>query len=108
MVDKLTVSDDVSMRLKLFKQEVVDRLLGDGAPELGVFVERIIDRGLDETLEGIIGADAGVLSKSMRRLARHSPHEFYQSIGETLEAGEVAEKQRAKKQLGFLASPAKE
>jgi hypothetical protein len=108
MVDKLTVSDDVSMRLNLFKQDVVDRLLGDGAPEFGVFVERIIDRGLDETLKGIIGSDAGVLSESMTRLAHHSPHQFYKFIGETLEAGEAPEKQRAQKQLGFLASPAKE
>jgi len=108
MTAKLTVTDDLYLRLNLFKEKVVDRLLGEESPEFDVFVEGIIDEGLDETLRRVIGSDPAVLSKSMTLLSHRSPHEFYEYMEEILELGEEADKERARRQIGFLASLGKE
>ena len=108
MTAKLIVSDDLFVRLNLFKERVVDSLLGEETPAFDVFVEGIIDEGLDEMLRRIIGSDPAVLSKSMTLLSHRSPHEFYQYMEEIVELGEEAEKGRAKRQIGFLATLEKE
>ena len=43
MTAKLIVSDDLFVRLNLFKEGVVDSLLGEETPAFDVFVEGIID-----------------------------------------------------------------
>ena len=108
MSARLTVSDDLFLRLNLFKERVVDTLLGQESPEFDVFVEGIIDEGLDEMLRRVLGPDPAVLSKSMTLLSHRSPHEFYEYMEEILELGEEAEMERAKRQVGFLASLGKE
>lgn len=72
MSERLTVSDDLFLRLNLFKERVVDTLLGEESPEFDVFVEGIIDEGLDEMLRRVIGSDPAILSKSMILLARRT------------------------------------
>jgi hypothetical protein len=108
MTETLRVSDDVYVRLKLFKTRVVDTLLGEDSPGFDVFVEGTIDDGLDHMLQGIVGSDPRVLSKSMTQLSHRSPHEFYGYMSEILELSEEADKERAKRQIGFLASLGKE
>lgn len=108
MSEQLEVSDDLYERLRLFKQEVVDQLLGEESPSFEVYVEGIIDEGLNEMLRRVLGSDPGTLSKSLVQLARRHPPQFFDYMREILDLGEEAEKERVKSQIGFLASAGRE
>lgn len=99
---KLTVSDSLYLRLVEFKK-VVDELLKEDPPEFEVFVEGIIDEGLDEMLRRLIRSDPETLQKSLVQLAERYPQQVYEYIAHVLARGEEAEKEEARRHmLGFL------
>jgi hypothetical protein len=99
---KLTVSDSLYLRLVEFKK-VVDELLKEDSPEFEVFVEGIIDEGLDEMLRRLIRSDPETLQKSLVQLAERYPQQVCEYIAHVLARGEEAEREEARRHmLGFV------